>query len=228
MNINAREPSPANPRGSTVFYRAFHGGFQGFAGEFLRFFRKHKTETDFVVFSVEMSRRNSSTEFLFANTLFRGRHPSRHSPGNGNGNRTHFVFAQLRRNSLTHAWNPPWNACKIKSNTWGCGRGFSTVDRDPVHVLRNSLIPTKFSGPKKAVSNENIRGKPTEIGHGIPSLQNTLMSRYYPPRNVRASRGTGTFSPPQAEFFSVFPSNGTGKRSRLCTAGWERDGKAEG
>ena len=24
----------------------------------------------------------------------------------------------------------------------------------------------------------------------------------------------------------VFPSNGTGKRSRLCTAGWERDGKA--
>ena len=27
-------------------------------------------------------------------------------------------------------------------------------------------------------------------------------------------------------FFGVFPSNGTGKRSRLCTAGWERDGKA--
>ena len=26
--------------------------------------------------------------------------------------------------------------------------------------------------------------------------------------------------------FWVFPSNGTGKRSRLCTAGWERDGKA--
>ena len=27
-------------------------------------------------------------------------------------------------------------------------------------------------------------------------------------------------------FFGVFPSNGTGKRSRLYTAGWERDGKA--
>ena len=27
-------------------------------------------------------------------------------------------------------------------------------------------------------------------------------------------------------FFGVFPSNGTEKRSRLCTAGWERDGKA--
>ena len=27
-------------------------------------------------------------------------------------------------------------------------------------------------------------------------------------------------------FFGVFPSNGTGKRSRLGTAGWERDGKA--
>ena len=26
--------------------------------------------------------------------------------------------------------------------------------------------------------------------------------------------------------FRVFPSNGTGKRSRFCTAGWERDGKA--
>ena len=26
--------------------------------------------------------------------------------------------------------------------------------------------------------------------------------------------------------FRVFPSNGTGKPSRLCTAGWERDGKA--
>ena len=28
------------------------------------------------------------------------------------------------------------------------------------------------------------------------------------------------------EKFRVLPSNGTGKRSRLCTAGWERDGKA--
>ena len=28
------------------------------------------------------------------------------------------------------------------------------------------------------------------------------------------------------KLFRVFPSNGTGKRSRLCTAGWERDGKA--
>ena len=26
--------------------------------------------------------------------------------------------------------------------------------------------------------------------------------------------------------FGVFSSNGTGKRSRLCTTGWERDGKA--
>ena len=28
------------------------------------------------------------------------------------------------------------------------------------------------------------------------------------------------------KIFRVFPSNGTGKRSRLCTVGWERDGKA--
>ena len=28
------------------------------------------------------------------------------------------------------------------------------------------------------------------------------------------------------KIFRVFPSNGTGKPSRLCTAGWERDGKA--
>ena len=28
------------------------------------------------------------------------------------------------------------------------------------------------------------------------------------------------------KMFRVFPSNGTGKRSRFCTAGWERDGKA--
>ena len=43
---------------------------------------------------------------------------------------------------------------------------------------------------------------------------------------VSARSGTGTFSPPQAEKIRVFSSNGTGKRSRLCTAGWERDGKA--
>ena len=43
----------------------------------------------------------------------------------------------------------------------------------------------------------------------------------------KAPRGTGRYPiyPPQAEIFWVFPRDGTGKGSRLLTAGWEWDGK---
>ena len=38
--------------------------FQGWAGELLRTFCKHKMGTIFVAFSVEISRRNSATELI--------------------------------------------------------------------------------------------------------------------------------------------------------------------
>ena len=54
-DVHQRSENPArNLSRSKVFCRRFHGGFEGWAGEFVCNFCKHKLGTIFLAFSVEM------------------------------------------------------------------------------------------------------------------------------------------------------------------------------
>ena len=62
-NVHQRRRTLARKHPAQAYIlEAFYGGFQGWTGEFLRIFCKHKIGTNFVAFSVEMSRRNMATE----------------------------------------------------------------------------------------------------------------------------------------------------------------------
>ena len=69
MDINASENSRPQSQAFDGIFQAFHGGFQGWVGEFLRNLCKHNMGTILVVLSVEMSRRKPATKFPLANTL---------------------------------------------------------------------------------------------------------------------------------------------------------------
>ena len=56
------QPQPREAFDSSL--ETLYGRFQDWAGKFFRNFCKHQIETNFVAFSVEISRRNSATEFL--------------------------------------------------------------------------------------------------------------------------------------------------------------------
>ena len=61
------------------------------------------------------------------------------------------------------------------------------------------------------------------LTHAIAFSANQFYARKS--RDGTARYGMGTFYSPQADFFWVFPRDGTGKCFRLFTAGWEWDGK---